>query len=179
MGRVPPCRRDDRARLWLDRADAAAGDDPTEAAWIALTSGACRTDLGDYPQADRDLRRAIEVADAAQLAAPAAFARPFQGRLYLLRDELDGAERALRSSIDRATDISWTSMIPWPESLLAEVHMRRGDVDTAAECSSTRSPWAGSSVTRAGRAWALVDSVSWRSGATISTLACTCSNRPP
>jgi DNA-binding SARP family transcriptional activator len=124
--------RHDRARLWLDRAESAS-DDPTEAAWIALTSGACRTDLGDYAQADRDLGRAIDLADAAQLAAPAAFARSFQGRLYLLRNELDAAEQALRSSIDRATAIGWTSMIPWPESLLAEVHLRRGDVDTAAE----------------------------------------------
>jgi DNA-binding SARP family transcriptional activator len=123
----------DRARLWLDRAGAAAGDDPTEAAWIALISGASRTDLGDYPKADRDLVRAIEVADAAGLAAPAAFARSFQGRLYLLRGELDAAQRALQASIDRAADISWTSMIPWPESLLAEVHLQQGNVDTAAE----------------------------------------------
>lgn len=125
--------RHDRALLWLERASGAAGDDPLENAWIDLIAGASRTDLGDYPSAEANLLSAVDTADSAQLAGPAAFALSFLGRLYLLRGELDDAERALRRSVDEARDMGWTSMVPWPESLLAEVLLRRGDLQSASE----------------------------------------------
>lgn len=125
--------RYERAWLLLDRAGAAAGDDPNERAWIGLISGAARADTGDHAGAFRDLAAAIEVADRAGLAAPAAFARSFLGRLHLLRDELDDAARALSRSLEQAREAAWTSLLPWPESLLAEVELRRGDLVAAAE----------------------------------------------
>jgi tetratricopeptide (TPR) repeat protein len=125
--------RYDRARRWLDRAATAAGDEPTERAWIGLISGAVRTDTGDYRAALGDLTTAVETADHAGLMAPAAFARSFLGRLHLLRGELDDAADVLRCSIQQARDAAWTSLVPWPESLLAEVELRRGDLATAEE----------------------------------------------
>jgi DNA-binding SARP family transcriptional activator len=123
--------RHDRAFLWLDRA-VAMGPDPTEAMWIALVSGAARTDLGDYATAMSDLTTAVDVADRANLIGPGAFARAFLGRLLLLRGELDGAADVLTLAIEHAKRAAWTSMIPWPESLLAEIHLLRGD-DGAAQ----------------------------------------------
>jgi DNA-binding SARP family transcriptional activator len=120
-----------RARRWLDRAAAAAGDEPTEQAWIALLSGAVRTDTGDYQAALGDLTAAVERADRAGLAAPAAFARSFLGRLHLLRGELDDAADVLTRSIQQAREAAWTSLVPWPEALLAEVELERGDVARA------------------------------------------------
>jgi DNA-binding SARP family transcriptional activator len=120
-----------RARRWLDRAAAAAGDELTEQAWIALLSGAVRTDTGDYRAALGDLTAAVERADSAGLAAPAAFARSFLGRLHLLRGELDDAAAVLTRSIQQARAAAWTSLVPWPESLLAEVELERGDVARA------------------------------------------------
>jgi tetratricopeptide (TPR) repeat protein len=122
-----------RARRWLDRAANVAGDDPTERAWIALISGAVRTDAGDYPAALADLTDAVEIADKAQLAAPAAFARSFLGRLHLLRDELGQAADVLTASIEQARGVAWTSMVPWPEAMLAEVELRRGNTAEAEE----------------------------------------------
>ena len=125
--------RYDRARRWLDRAATAAGDEPTESAWIGLISGAVRTDTGDYAAALDDLTAAVETADRAGLMAPAAFARSFLGRLHLLRGELDSAADVLNRSIQQARDAAWTSLVPWPESLLAEVELRRGDLARAEE----------------------------------------------
>jgi len=123
--------RYERASLWLDRARAAAGDDPTERAWIALISGAARTDTGDYEQAQHELEQAVEIADSARLPAPAAFARSFLGRVHLLRGELDEAASVLIRSIEQAREAAWTSLLPWPESLLAEVELRRGNLAVA------------------------------------------------
>jgi DNA-binding SARP family transcriptional activator len=126
--------RYDRARRWLDRAATAAataGDEPAEQAWIALLSGAVRTDTGDYQGALGDLTAAVERADAAGLGAPAAFARSFLGRLHLLRGELDRAAEVLTRSIQQAREAAWTSLVPWPESLLAEVELERGDIARA------------------------------------------------
>jgi DNA-binding SARP family transcriptional activator len=125
--------RYERALLWLERAAAAAGDDPGERAWIALISGAARTDMGDYEGGLRDLTEAVETADQADLAAPAAFARSFVGRVHLLRGEFDAAARVLARSLEQAREAAWTSLLPWPESLLAEVELRRGNDSIAEE----------------------------------------------
>jgi DNA-binding SARP family transcriptional activator len=125
--------RYERAWLWLDRAETAAGDDPNERAWIALISGAARTDTGDYEKALHELEQAVETADRAGLAAPAAFARSFLGRLHLLRGDLDEAASVLTRSIEQARQAAWTSLLPWPESLLAEVELRRGNLVAAEE----------------------------------------------
>lgn len=122
-----------QVRLWLTRATTAAGQDAAEQAWITLISGASRTDMGAYAEAEQDLLDAVAGADGAGLIAPAAFARSFLGRLHLLRGELDEAEYALRVSIEQALAIGWTSMVPWPRALLADVGLRRGDLDAAGE----------------------------------------------
>jgi DNA-binding SARP family transcriptional activator len=123
--------RHSRARLWLARAATAAGADAAELAWIALISGASRSDTGSYAEAEHDLLEAVGRADGAGLVAPGAFARSFLGRLHLLRGELDEAESVLRVSIEQALAIGWTSMLPWPRALLADVELHRGDLDAA------------------------------------------------
>lgn len=125
--------RHDRADRWLDRARAAAGEDPLERAWTRLIAGVAQTDLGDHARAEDELRGAVDVAEAAGLPGPAAFARSFLGRLHLLRGELDEAEDVLRRSVDGARAMGWTSMVPWPEALLAEVLLRRGDTAGATD----------------------------------------------
>jgi DNA-binding SARP family transcriptional activator len=124
--------RYERARLWLDRAAAAAGDDLGERAWISLIAGAARADTGDHDGAFRELGEAVELAERAGLAAPAAFARSFLGRLHLLRGEHDAAA-VLRRSLEQAREAAWSSLIPWPESLLAEVELQRGNLSLAEE----------------------------------------------
>ena len=123
--------RHHRMRRWLRRAAAAAGGDPAETAWIALISGASRSDEGAYAEAEQDLRRAVELAEGARLSVPSPLARCLLGRVHLLREELDEAEVVLRASIEQAEAIGWTSMVPWPRALLADVEFRRGNLDAA------------------------------------------------
>lgn len=125
--------RYDRAWLWLTRASANARNDPQERAWIELTSGSIHTDSGNYGAGLMHLTAAIEAADSANLAFPAALARSFLGRLHLLRGELDEATVVLERAIQQARDAARTSLVPWPEALLAEVALRRGNVDAASD----------------------------------------------
>jgi DNA-binding SARP family transcriptional activator len=125
--------RYNRVWPWLERATSAAGTDPTELAWVRLISGAARTDLADYPAAGRDLTEAVQIADRAGLAGPVAVARSFLGRLHLLRGDLDRAADELRRAIDGVRQAAWMSYLPWPESLLADVELRRGDLAVAGE----------------------------------------------
>ncbi|MGH3646905.1 MAG: hypothetical protein ACRDTM_06985, partial [Micromonosporaceae bacterium] len=113
-------------------AELAAGDD-AELAWIDLTRGGCRSDVGDYATGSEFLRTAIARADATAADRPATLARALLGRLHLLRGEYDDARVILDAALERAVAIGWTGVVPWPESLRAEVDMLTGDVDAAAE----------------------------------------------
>jgi DNA-binding SARP family transcriptional activator len=113
-------------------AELAAGND-TELAWVDLTLGGCRSDTGDYANAVEHLRSAIERADLIAAGRPGALARSMLGRLHLLRGDLDDARHLLDSALDQAAAIGWTGLVPWPESLRAEVDLLAGDVDRAAE----------------------------------------------
>lgn len=123
--------RYDRVRLWLERAASEPECRPIDRAWILLISGAARTDTADYAAALPELTEAVDIADRNLLLAPAALARSFLGRLHLLRGELDLAATFLTRSIDDARKAAWTSFLPWPESLLAEIQLRRGDPPAA------------------------------------------------
>jgi len=125
--------RYDRVWLWLDRAASEPECGPLDKAWISLISGATRTDTSEYSAAIRDLTEAVEIADRDQLLAPAALARSFLGRLHLLLGDLQLAESFLNRSIDDARKAAWTSFLPWPESLLAEVELRKGNLAVAEE----------------------------------------------
>src|SRR6266545_2516646 len=52
---------------------------------------------------------------------------------HLLRDELDQAEELLERARELARGERWTAFLAYPEALTAEVWVRRGDLDRAAE----------------------------------------------
>lgn len=97
-----------------------------------LITGGCQTDTGDYPSALPALRSAVERADRAGTPRPGAVARALLGRFHLLRGETDEARRALQRSLEQAREDGWTAFLPWPESLIAEIDLRAGDVDASA-----------------------------------------------
>jgi DNA-binding SARP family transcriptional activator/Tfp pilus assembly protein PilF len=125
--------RYERARAWLDEAAELAEDDDVEFAWVAGVRGTCESDVADYPAARSWLEVAVDRAESADAAAPGAFALTFLGRLELLRGDLGAARRALTRSLALARGESWTSFVPLPMSLLAEVTLQVGDIDAAAE----------------------------------------------
>lgn len=107
----------------------AAGDD-AEMAWIECIEGACLNDQGCYAQALEVLSSAVERAERTQSSEALVFARCWVGRLHLLRGEFAEATPVLERALQDA-HACWMALAPLPESLLAEVHLLTGDLDTA------------------------------------------------
>lgn len=122
-----------RASVWLKRALELAGDDTLEVSRIRSVIGARLGDVGKHGQAQVEFTAAIGLADAVGDGRQDAWATTVLGRGHLLRDELDDAEGALTAARERARAERWTAFISFPEALLAEVWVRRGRLDLAAD----------------------------------------------
>jgi DNA-binding SARP family transcriptional activator len=125
--------RYERARAWLEEAAPLAEKDDAEYAWIAAVRGACESDVANYPAARSLLETGIVRAEKSGAEAPGAFAHNFLGRLHLLQGNLDHARIHVKRSLELARDASWTAFVPFPMSLLAEVHLLSGEIDTAGD----------------------------------------------
>jgi DNA-binding SARP family transcriptional activator len=125
--------RYNRVERWLARAEeacAAPGGDPAQRAAVLTVRGGAASDGGRYGDA-------LEAFGAA-VALPAgdrriAYLHSMIGRVHLLRGDLDAAAQALDDALDRTGAAGWATFLPWPESLRAEVDLRRGDVAVARE----------------------------------------------
>lgn len=122
--------RYDRVHELVGVAACLAADNDAELAWIESIEGACLSDQGRHRQAFEVLGSALERAERTDAAEAAAFARCWVGRLHLLRGEWSDAARVLERAL-RETQGCWMALSPFPESLLAEVHLQTGDLETA------------------------------------------------
>lgn len=125
--------RYDRGRSWLGEALEAAADDLAEQAAIRAVLGMSWSDTAHYPLAVEQLEQAIALAEESQTPRQVAFAASFLGRAQLLLGDPGEAVRTLTRSVSTAQQEGWTSLVPWPESLLAEGLLAQHDVDGAAE----------------------------------------------
>lgn len=107
----------------------AAGDD-AEMAWIECIEGACLNDQGCYSQALKVLSSAVERAERTESSEALVFARCWVGRLHLLQGKFAEATPVLERALQES-HACWMALSPLPESLLAEVHLLSGDLDTA------------------------------------------------
>jgi tetratricopeptide (TPR) repeat protein len=124
--------RYDRALAWVERAKPPAAGSLAEQARIATLEGAILSDMAYYDESLQRLRQAklwcVEAGDPKQ----AVYAESMIGRALLLKNQLDEAEEVLDACVDQTRRI-WTAFLPWPDSFRAEVDLRRGDIDIAAE----------------------------------------------
>jgi DNA-binding SARP family transcriptional activator len=125
--------RYDRARTWLEQALEAVDGDIAEEAAIRTVLGACRSDTANYPEAVDQLEKAIALANEAGANRQVAFAASFLGRVQLLTGSVGDALATLILSKETAQGEGWTSLVPWPESMVAGCMLAEGDVDGAAE----------------------------------------------
>jgi tetratricopeptide (TPR) repeat protein len=124
--------RYDRAQRWLQNATTMTGPDPTtERAWALAVQGIASTDVGRYDDALGAFQEALRLADAESLAQVEAFALTFAGRLHLLRRDLDQARECLTKAKASTSAIRWTSFVPLPEALLADVDLIEDRIDAA------------------------------------------------
>lgn len=124
--------RYERALSWLARADALADAAPAESARIATVRGAVLSDQAQYGEALTELHRAAELARGSGELRQTLYAEAMIGRVHLLNGHYDEATVLLERTVLQARQ-SWTSFIPWPQSLAAEGDLQQGRVDRAAE----------------------------------------------
>jgi tetratricopeptide (TPR) repeat protein len=120
------------AEAWLSRAEALAETDVQTAAVLGVR-GMNASDMGDYPAAFRHLHGSVERARRGADPRQLAFSLALLARAHLLRDEHSQAAAALEDSLDLVRAERWMAFLPWPEALQAELDLRAGRVDVAAD----------------------------------------------
>jgi tetratricopeptide (TPR) repeat protein len=122
-----------RARVWLSSAEELADGEPEELAWIRAVTGTTLADVGAHEQALRAYEESMSYAVSVGDRRLEAWVLSHIGRSALMRGELDRAAEALAGSRELCASERWTSYLPFPEALEAEVSLRRGDLDSAGE----------------------------------------------
>ncbi|HJR45337.1 MAG TPA: tetratricopeptide repeat protein [Actinomycetota bacterium] len=118
--------RYERALSWLDRALALSSDDVQGRAWTLAYQAICYSDTGRHGEALIRLNLCLDVAPQPEIPNQTAYAFCLLGRLQLLRGDLTGARTSLKTSLDLAQRYGWSSILPWPEALLADVELLEG-----------------------------------------------------
>jgi len=122
-----------RAGTWFGAAEELAGDDLVELSKIHAVRGARYADAGAHDLAVEALDRSIELAVETGQTKQEAWSTAMLGRTHLLRNELQLAEQTLERGIELTAAERWTTFAAYPEALRAEVWVRLGDLDRAAE----------------------------------------------
>jgi DNA-binding SARP family transcriptional activator len=120
------------ADTWLAKAEALAESDVQLAAVLGVR-GMNASDMGDYPAAFRYLHRSVERARRGAEPRQQAWSLSILARAHLLRDERSQAAVALAGSLELVRAERWMAFLPWPEALNAELDLRAGRVDAAAD----------------------------------------------
>jgi DNA-binding SARP family transcriptional activator len=122
-----------RARVWLAAAEQLAGGDPIELAWIKAVTGTTLAEVGAHEQARLAYEESKALAEEVGDRKLVAWTLSHIGRSALMRGELDRAGPALARSRELCATERWTSYLPFPEALEAEVALHLGDIDRASE----------------------------------------------
>jgi DNA-binding SARP family transcriptional activator len=125
--------RYDRAELWLADALRMASGSPSIVAKASTYLGVVESDRANYPRAQHLLETALRQSQLAEEPRRESYALSALGRISLLCGDLDRALHRLTASIDLAERHHWLAFLPWPQSLLGEVHLLRGDTAAAAQ----------------------------------------------
>ncbi|HJS70972.1 MAG TPA: BTAD domain-containing putative transcriptional regulator [Gaiellaceae bacterium] len=125
--------RYDRAEATLARAGQLANGDEEELAWIEVILGTCRSDVGDYASAARLLLSATARSEGLQTPEALVYTLTMHAKLHVLRNELDEATALLDRALELVDARGLNSFRSWPESFRAEIHLRHGHVNEAAD----------------------------------------------
>jgi DNA-binding SARP family transcriptional activator len=120
------------AEAWLAKAEALATTDAQLGAVLGIR-GMNASDMGDYPAAFRHLQGSVERAARGHEPRQQAWSLAILARAHLLRDERSQAAVALADALELVRAERWMAFLPWPEALKAELDLRAGRLDSAAE----------------------------------------------
>ena len=124
--------RRDTADLWLRRAEELA-ETAEEFAPILGVRGMNSSDMGDYPAAFVHLGESVDRARSCADERQQAFSLSLLARAYLLRGERSQALAAIGESLELVQRQRWLAFLPWPQTIRAELDLRSGDLDGAAD----------------------------------------------
>ena len=120
------------AESWLARAEAAAETD-VELAAVLGVRGMNASDMADYPAAFQHLHGSVERARRGDDPRQQAWSLAILARAHLLRDERSQAGAAVADSLELVRAERWMAFLPWPEALQADLDLRAGRVEAAAD----------------------------------------------
>ena len=120
------------AGRWLMRASELVQLDEERAA-VHAVRGMALSDRAHYEPAIRLLESSVAIARGCGDDQRAAWSLAILGRAHLVRGELEAAQEVLEGSLGLVRATGWIAFQPFPESLRAEVALRRGDPAHAAE----------------------------------------------
>lgn len=123
----------DRAELWLSQALTFTDGSPSVAAKATIYLGSLESDRANYRRASAFLEEALALSRAAGEPRREAYGLAMLGRINLLQENLDAAAEQLDASIQLAEQDHWLAFLPWPQALLGETRLGRGDAEGAAE----------------------------------------------
>lgn len=123
--------RYERGKVLLERAKELADDDPAVQASLRVVLGSSLIETADYPEGIEHLAGSIQSLEKAGDLRSLASALAELGRGHLLLGNLWAARSHLERSCNLSRKLGMTSLLPYPESLLAEVELREGNVEAA------------------------------------------------
>jgi DNA-binding SARP family transcriptional activator len=123
------------AGRWLTRASAEAEEDQARARVLGVR-GMALSDRAHYGAAIGLLEESIAAAERCGDMRQVAWSLAILGRAHLLRGELTEAEQLVDRSLGLISDDGWLSFQPFPEALRAELFLRAGDIERAADLAS-------------------------------------------
>ncbi|MFI5955072.1 BTAD domain-containing putative transcriptional regulator [Cryptosporangium sp. NPDC051539] len=116
-----------RVEPWLARAGNLLTD-PEQRAFALSVRGSTLSDVGRYAEACTALHEGLRHAGSDRRRS---YLLSMLGRVHLLRGDFDQAAPALDEALERAKTAGWTTFVPWPEALRAEVDLAVGDLRNA------------------------------------------------
>lgn len=119
------------AEVWLAKARALAETDEEIGAVLAVR-GQNASDRGDYPAAFGFLAESVERSDRSGDRRQQAWSLSMVARAHLLRAEHSQAVVAVARSLELIREQRWMALLPWSQTLQAELDLAAGDVDRAA-----------------------------------------------
>lgn len=125
--------RYERALIWLEHALDLSTEDVGARAWTLAYQAICYSDTGRYSDALDRLGRCLQTGEEWEIPNQTAYALCLLGRIQLLRGEQEVAKTTLQRSLAVAKQYGWTSFVPWPAALLADVEILQGDEDGKAK----------------------------------------------
>jgi DNA-binding SARP family transcriptional activator len=120
------------AGRWLARATELGRDDAERCAVLGVR-GMALSDRAYYAAALDLLGQSVAAARRSDRMRQAAWSLSLVGRAHMLRGELDLAGISLDESLELVERERWTAFRPWPEALRAELDLRCGSPEAAAD----------------------------------------------